>query len=327
MGKLRKAPNCALGTTPSQLPDVVCFGEILFDNLPDGPVLGGAPSNLAVAVHRLGVSVGLVSRVGPDQNGQKALDQLKLLGLPVNLIQIDEDKKTGLVDVKFGRDRTATYNILPDMAYDFIRADCPDDMLRIAVAARYFCFGTLIQRSMFSRSALETILHRRNGDNVCDINLRDGCYNKSSVRYSVRQADLLKMSREEAPKVCELLDIDNNNLRQVASDIGKIYHVKYVIITDGANGLYGYENGIGQRTTGFYLPGHKVKVVDTVGAGDNCTAAIVCSLLRGGSFLEACQLGNVIGALSTTVKGGMSSFKSGPARVRKMLQQVQVQEL
>jgi len=278
---------------------VLAFGEILWDLLPTGTTLGGAPFNFVYRVHALGNRGLMVSRVGDDENGRKAIEMVRSLGLDTSLVQVDAVHPTGTVNVFLDADNNPDYYIVPGTAYDHIEPT--EALAEAAGVCDCFCFGTLVQRSPETRDTLYRLLDLA-GDALkfLDINLRKDCYREETVRESLRRADVLKLNDGEARELAGMLGLPLESLTQFAHAITRQAALKYCVITLGARGALGV-SGKGEEV---YVPGCRVDVADTLGSGDAFSAGFVHSLLGGEGLAAACEFGNILGALVATQKGG-----------------------
>ena len=176
---------------------ILSYGETLWDMLPDGDVLGGAPFNFACRAGSLGDRAVMVSRLGRDDLGRKALDQIAALGMDAALIQLDEDLPTGTVRVSFDEKGVPDFYIVPDVAYDNIVMNAA--LGEAAASADCFCFGTLIQRAEASRRTLYELLEASPGSiKFLDMNLRKNCFSQETIAQSLQKADMLKLNDGEA---------------------------------------------------------------------------------------------------------------------------------
>jgi len=278
---------------------VLAFGEILWDLLPSGPALGGAPFNFACRIHSLGEAVGFVSRVGEDDLGREAARQLRELGLRDEWLQWDPALPTGAVEVQVAADGSPDFTILPNRAYDAI--ELTPALARLAEKADCFCFGTLIQRSPRSRETLYQLLEAARGAvRLLDVNLRRGCYTRETVEASLKRATLLKLNEEEIETVARIAGVPATPPDRFARAILERADLEGCVVTLGPRGALAVSRSEGP----VYEPGRKVKVVDTCGAGDAFTAGFAHGWLVGEPLAVCCALGNVLGALAAAVPGG-----------------------
>ncbi|MHB8524049.1 MAG: carbohydrate kinase family protein [Limisphaerales bacterium] len=277
---------------------VLAFGETLWDLLPSGPMLGGAPLNFAFRVHSLGDRGIIASRLGRDDPGRNARDQIAALGMDTRFLQCDEKHPTGTVRVTLDSRGNPDFFIVPEVAYDFVEAT--DALLEFAAAADCLCFGTLIQRTAAARGVLRQVLEAAGpGVKFLDINLRQDCHSRETIVESLARADVLKMNASEAECLAGLLEIPNRSLPDVCAALLEKSRLQCCVVTLGEQGVFA-ASANGDRV---YLPGYAVKVVDTCGSGDALAAGFVHEYLRGRPLAECCDRGNTLGALVATQKG------------------------
>ncbi len=275
---------------------IVGIGEILWDMLPTGKALGGAPANFAYHAKRLGEEGWAVSAIGDDPLGREIMDIVGEKRLN-NLIAVT-DKPTGTVQVTLDAHGVPTYNIMEDVAWDNI--PFTPEMEALAKRADAVCFGSLVQR-MGSRDAVLKFLHatRPEALRVFDINLRQHYYSKEVLDTSLRLANILKINDEEIRIVADMFGLDGDDTAACRSLVER-YDLQLVILTKGADG-----SEVITATEAIPQTVGKVEVVDTVGAGDSFTAAFVVSYLRGDSLSEAQRLANETAAYVCSCKGAM----------------------
>lgn len=279
---------------------VIALGEILWDVLPTEKLLGGAPANFCHRLRQLGGTARMVSRVGRDALGCELLEGLRSLNFDLSLLQVDDARPTGTVDVSLTTDGTPTFTINTDVAYDYLQV--PPELLRAAQSASLICFGTLVQRSPITRRALYEILDQApNATKFLDINLRKNCYSNETVRESLKRADIVKLNTSEVTTVSDLLDLKAPTPKEFAHSVIKEFAVNAVLVTLGDQGVYAL-NALGHECE---VSGISVQVVDTIGSGDSFAAGFVFTYLSGAPLEECCYFGNLIGALNATKKGGM----------------------
>jgi fructokinase len=273
--------------------EVICFGEILWDILPDGLHPGGAPFNVAYHLQRLGRPVRLVSAVGRDVLGDELLRRLGHWGLPTGGVARSADRPTGYVRAALTPGGDARYEIAGDVAWD--RIEVGADTLAAAAGARAVVFGSLAQRSAANRDALDRLLAAlpAGAPRVFDVNLRPPHDDLARVLALARQATVLKLNAEEAARLAGGAPGDEEaRARVLAADTG----CPLVCLTAGARGA-----GLLRAGRWHWEPGRPVAVEDTVGAGDAFLAALVTRLLDGrladGEMLaRACRLGEWVAA-------------------------------
>ena len=277
---------------------IVAFGEVLWDLLPSCTVLGGAPFNFTYRADSLGDGGLMVSRLGSDDLGRRAYERIVELGLDTTHIQWDHEFPTGTVQVSFDEHNNPDYVIIPNVAYDQVEID--KALVETAAKADCLCFGTLAQRSETSRRTLrELIKHAVSSLKLLDINLRKDCYTLESVRFSLEHADVLKLNEDEAHRLEKMLDITCSGLDDFCRRILDHWSLKYCVVTLAEKGAL----AVSVQGDSVYVPGYKVDLIDSLGSGDAFSAGFVHKILRGKSAVEACEFGNVLGALVATQEG------------------------
>ena len=277
---------------------ILSFGELLWDLLPTGPVLGGAACNFAYRASAFGHSVLFCSRVGSDDLGIRAKQTLRDLGLDTSLIQTDITAPTGTVNVTLDAGNNPDYFIVPNVAYDRIEASA--EALAVASRADCVCFGTLSQRSEVSCRALAALLDRAPAAvKVLDVNLRKDCFCAEVVGASLARAHVLKLNEHEVPVVANIAGLPSD-IRGFAEAVVQRHDLRVCVVTLGEKGAFAVSRA-GERA---YAPGFAVEVADTLGSGDAFTGAFVHAHLSGTSLHEACELGCALGAIVATQNGG-----------------------
>ena len=253
-------------------PLIVGIGEILWDMLPGGRQLGGAPANFAYHAKVLGADACVVSRVGDDELGQEILHRLEALGLNRDFVEVDDEHPTGTVDVRLDRDGVPSYVIHEDVAWDWITPT--PRLLDLARRADAVCFGTLAQRTPGNAAAIGAFLSetRDTGLRVFDVTFRQHYYDARRVRDALLVSNVLKLNEDEVPVLQGLLPG-----RMEPGELRRAFDLHAVAITRGPRGSVLYTPaGVDER------PGAPVdSLADTVGAGDAFTAALVTGLLKG----------------------------------------------
>ena len=275
---------------------IVGIGEILWDMLPSGKALGGAPANFAYHAGRLGEEGWAVSAVGDDALGREILDLVKSKGLR-NLIAVT-DKPTGTVQVELDDRGVPAYSIMEDVAWDNI--PFTPEMEELAKRADAVCFGSLVQR-MNSRSSVMRFIRAMRPDalKVFDINLRQHYYSCEVLEESLMLADILKINDEEIRIVAGMLGLSDDAVTACRELIGN-FGLRLVILTKGPEGseVITADKVIPQGVD-------DVEIVDTVGAGDSFTAAFTVAYLRGDSLAEAQRLASATASYVCSRKGAM----------------------
>jgi fructokinase len=280
---------------------ILGIGELLWDVLPEGPRLGGAPANFTVMAGRLGNHTAILSRIGRDDLGRRAVTALDELAADTEFLQIDAAHETGRVTVAL-KDGQPEYTIHQPAAWDFF--DLSDEWIALAQRADAVCFGSLAQRNSVSRQTIQELVAQTRARciRVFDVNLRAPFYTSEVVEESLELATVFKMNDAEVPIVMGLLGLGaEGDLRGAAERLlGEFPALRLVAITRGGKGSM-----LVTRDEWHEHPGIAVDVADTIGAGDAFTAALTHYLLRGASLAELNEAGNRWGAWVASQSGAM----------------------
>ena len=265
---------------------VIGIGEALWDMLPEGKKLGGAPANFAFHAGQFGLESMAVSAIGLDPLGEEIAKELEEHGLPFHLDRIDYP--TGTVHVTLDSNGIPRYEIKEDVA--------------LAGRAQAVCFGSLAQRNPVSRETIGWFLDAVPEDclKVFDINLRQSFYSKEIIEDSLRRCDILKINDEELEIVKEMFGLEDLPTEGLCRSIIDEYGLKMLILTCGVNGSHVFSGDVSS-----FIETPKVKVADTVGAGDSFTGAFVASILKGKTVREAHEAAVKVSAFVCTQSGAM----------------------
>jgi fructokinase len=285
---------------------VVGLGEVLWDLLPGGPSLGGAPANFAYITTLMGDQGIVASRVGEDSRGIDALRRMEELGLNIDYVQIDRQHPTGVVNVKVDGDGVAQYQFAHAVAWDFLEWN--PDWQQLALDADAVCFGSLAQRSEKSCATIRQFLASapEHTLKVFDVNLRQSYYSDDILSESIRLADVVKLNDDELPKLMEVLNMSEKDDKASARRLIRDFGLKVVCITRGSHGsLLVAGEDVSEH------PGFRVSVADTVGSGDAFTAGLVHEYLHGASLDLMNEVANLVGAWVASEVGAMPIPKRG----------------
>jgi fructokinase len=254
---------------------VVAIGEVLWDMLPGGRQMGGAPANCAAHAARLGASAALVSRVGRDADGEELLARLSRLGVSTSAVSVDDEHRTGRVTVDVSESGEPRFAIEPNAAWDFIAAT--PAALDAVAAADAICCGTLAQRSPVSRRAIRDCIEAAGPHclKVFDVNLRDPFVDFALVAEMLDVSDVVKLNEQEMRRFAEWCGWRAGE-SEVLHRLVRTHPLRLVALTKGGSG-----SRLRGRDAESVHPGYRVEVVDTVGAGDSFTAALIVGLLAG----------------------------------------------
>lgn len=281
---------------------IIAIGEIVWDCLPAGNQLGGAPLNFAFFAKELSAQAYAVSAVGNDELGDETLHVASATGVNLDFVQRN-DLPTSRVLVTLDENGIPQYEIVEGVAWDAV--ECPDSALELVRDASVICWGSLAQRTEKSRQSVLSMLSAAPASclKVFDINIRQHYYSLEVIKNSLEYADILKLNEDELPLVAEMLGMTGSE-EAVISEIIERYSLKYVVYTHGADfsRVYGAEGLLSHQDT------PKVKVADTVGAGDSFTAVLVTSLLQGRDIATAHALAVEVAAFVCTQHGAINSL-------------------
>lgn len=253
---------------------VIGIGEVLWDLLPSGPQLGGAPANFACHARQLGAEARMITRVGDDANGRRILERFDEMDINGGTVQVDRQLPTGTAAVRLDAEGTPQFSINDNAAWDALVVT--DGALEAVQSANAICFGTLAQRSRGAAATIQQLVVATpfQALRVFDVNLRKGFYSETIIKQSLEIANVVKLNEHELAVLSTMLRLrggTNQKMEQLSYD----FDLKLVALTRGEKGSLLFQAGNCSD-----LPGGQVAVVDTVGAGDAFTAALVMGLLN-----------------------------------------------
>jgi len=278
---------------------IVSIGEILWDSMPLGLFLGGAPFNVAYHLSKLGDEVSFISRVGKDQLGEEALRRVKIAGLSAENLQVDDHLNTGFVEVSLGEHGIPEYHIKKPVAWDQIMMT--GNAKEAVESADAVVFGTLAQRSEISKKTIQSA-EACKGIKILDLNFRYPFVDKEIVEHSMRIADIIKMNDDELNDLQTWHNLPSDreeSMKQIAAQ----YSLQAICLTRGRDGAILWNDG-----AFFESKGYEVIVADTVGSGDAFLAAFISGYLRGISFDQLLEHSNRLGAYVASRSGGTPSY-------------------
>lgn len=279
---------------------VVGMGEALWDVLPEGKKIGGAPANFAYHVSQFGLPSCVVSAIGDDALGKEIIENFTSKGLDQLITEVPYP--TGTVQVEIDQTGIPLYDIKVNVAWDNI--PYTEHLDTLAKRTKAVCFGSLAQRNVVSRNTINHFLDTMPKDDdsliVFDVNLRQGFYNKEILCKSMQNCNILKINDVELITVSRMFSYPGIDLQDKCWILLGKYNLKMLILTCGINGSYVFTPG-----NVSFQPTPKVEVADTVGAGDSFTAAFIASILKGKSVTEAHSIAVKTSAYVCTQKGAM----------------------
>ncbi len=282
---------------------IFSFGELLWDILPGNEILGGAPFNFIYRIHSLGNSGHVVSSIGSDERGDAAYSRVSELGCDTSFLQRDSTHPTGTVCVYFDKNNHPDYYIVPHVAYDHIEST--PRLLNALKEADCFCFGSLAQRCSHTRATLHRCIENvYNAVVFYDINLRKECYTEDIISWSLSHADICKLNETEVWDIIRMFNMSNKTIPDFCGDLIASYSLSHCVVTLGEYGVLGASH-TGERV---YIPGYKIRAVDSLGAGDAFSAGFIDRILQGDSLAGACEFGNILGAIVAMQQGATENI-------------------
>lgn len=282
---------------------VLGFGAILWDEIKGVKKIGGAVFNLLAHMIKLGARAYIISTLGKDKLGTRALQSVKSLGIKTDFIKM-VDNKTCVAKVKLDDKGVPKYFIENPTSWDFIDIS-KDEIEQInRIGFDYFCFGTIEQRNPVNAKSLKKIISNVYFKNVFyDVNLRSDFYNKAVLEYSLNKCNILKVNKEEIIEIKNIFGLRTYDLADLAKIISKRFKISIVCITAGKEGAYVYSNNVF-----IYCPGYKTRVIDTVGSGDAFGAAFLTKLSQGSSLKESCDFACKLSAHIASLSGAIPDY-------------------
>jgi len=254
--------------------NVTSVGEILFDIYPSHKKLGGAPLNFIYHIRKITGSGNIVSRVGKDVLGTKAISEIKKQKIPTAYIQIDDIHPTGVANVEMNEEKEPIFLIDNERAFDFIESNGETEEL-INYETDVLYFGTLSQRNDKSSETIQSFFNR-GGKYFCDVNLRQNFYTEEIIRRSIETADIVKVNYNELRIINDILLGGEYNTERTAFEIMEQFEISLIAVTRGKDGATLFENG--KRND--FTP-KQSEIVDTTGAGDAFSSVLCIGFMQG----------------------------------------------
>ncbi len=285
---------------------IVSVGEILWDVIGESEYLGGAPLNFAAHARQLGHEVFLVSGVGEDERGRRAIDCLRHREISTEFVQVMPGKNTGTAEVELDADGKPMFRIVRPAAYDFVELSAAQLKRLAELQPQWIYFGTLYHTSRQTLvSTLKLIEMIPSSRRFYDVNLRDGNWHLSTVEQLAAQASVIKLSDNEAEFLDASLNTDGQegSVKHFCRRWSDQYRCKIICVTFGERGCAIFKDGVYSE-----VPGCKVQVADTVGAGDAFAAAFLHGLDQGWGAQQCGAFGNAVGALVASRAGAIPEW-------------------
>ena len=284
---------------------IVCFGEVLWDIYPDRIEIGGAPFNVYYRLHSLGNNVIIISSIGDDDLGLKALNFFKKNNLNSEFISIDKEHKTGQVKIQL-ESGEPSYNIVDNVAWDFI----PIKKEYTSEKLDYLIFGSLAVRKDKSFETLKEII-RKSKFNILDLNIRQEYYKKDKLHYLLNSSDFLKINMDELFVLRDLFNIKYHETEDIAQKIFSKFNLKYICLTNGS-----VNSSVFDGNKFIYVESLKVESIDNVGAGDNFLASFIDEyFIKKNSLKSSLKIASIYGAITTTKKGAIPSINNSEIKI------------
>ena len=280
--------------------EILCVGEVLWDALPEGLYLGGAPFNVACHLHALGEEVAVVSRVGDDTLGREVLRRLQARGMTTDLVQVDAELETGFVRVTF-EEEAPDYDIAQPVAWDALALTGP--LAERASQAAAVVFGSLAQRQQRTRRAVRGLCDGSSALKVFDVNLRPPHTPRSIVEASLDLADVVKLNEQELLEISTWLGL-SGDFQGTVQALARRFDCWAVCVTRGAAGSVLCRDGQWTEHSSY-----QIEVQDTVGAGDAFLAALLAGLLAGHSSEQVLDFASRLGAYVASRSGATPAYE------------------
>jgi fructokinase len=295
----------------NERPVIAGIGEVLWDVYPDAAHFGGAPANFACHAASLGAEAWMVSAVGADEFGDRALDSLSKHGVECASVTRDHEHATGRVMVTLDETGQASYEFAADTAWDHL--SWSNQLASLARRCDAVCFGTLGQRSPISRTTIRRFVQAtpRAALKVFDVNLRQQFYDAEAIESSLQIASVLKLNGEELPIVAEICGISARAPREMLMELMSRYDLHLAAVTYGRDGALLLAAGEEAE-----CPAVPTTVIDTVGAGDAFTATLVSDILRGLPLVEINRHANAVASFVCSQPGASSPL---PVSLRQFI--------
>ncbi|WP_284463624.1 carbohydrate kinase [Chryseobacterium sp.] len=279
---------------------VVCFGEVLWDIFPSGSRAGGAPFNVAYNLFKMGIDTKMLSRIGNDQLGHQLINQIDQWGITTDFIQVDQERPTGTVLADFDEHGEAQYEIVKEVAWDYIEA-LPKHK-ELIQNSKAFVFGSLIARNEASKKTLLELLEHSKF-RIFDVNFRPPFIDFEFIKKLLYKADLVKMNKAELRTILEFLGVDYIDEDTSIRHLQDYFNLNEIILTKGSKGARYFVG-----STSYNFPAVHIEIADTVGSGDSFLAGFLSKRIQGRSPEEIMKQATSLGAFITSKSGACPDY-------------------
>lgn len=282
---------------------IIAFGEIVWDILPNGKVLGGTPLNMAFRCNSFNEQGFLLSRVGDDDLGNEAIEKIKELGIADENVQMDPEFPTGTVLITFEDNYDPRYIVTPEVAFDHIEFSA--EALKLVRDADCLFYGLLPQRFGISKNTLrELIKESPDSLHFFDLKLFDHFFNAKVVENLLESSNIVRIKEKEIAFLSNELSLNADNLNVFSAGLSQKYNIDLILVTRGQSGIFAFD----KKKGAFFDPGYSIEITDNIGSGMAFSAGFLHYYLNGKSIQQAIKFGNAAGALNTTKRGATSFF-------------------
>ncbi|MDM1555447.1 MULTISPECIES: carbohydrate kinase [Chryseobacterium] len=279
---------------------VVCFGEVLWDIFPTVSRAGGAPFNVAYNLFKMGIDTKMLSRIGNDTLGQELLNQIDQWGITTDFIQVDQERPTGTVLADFDEHGEAQYEIVKEVAWDYIKV-LPEHK-ELIQNSRAFVFGSLIARNEGSKKTLLELLEHSKF-RVFDVNFRPPFIDFEFIKQLLHKADLVKMNKAELRTILEFLGVNYVDEDTSIRHLQHYFNLNEIILTKGSKGARYFVGN-----TSYNFPAVHIEIADTVGSGDSFLAGFLSKRIQGRLPEEIMKQAVSLGAFITSKSGACPDY-------------------
>ncbi|WP_415327105.1 carbohydrate kinase family protein [Chryseobacterium sp. MMS23-Vi53] len=280
---------------------VVCFGEVLWDIFPEGTRAGGAPFNAAYNIHKMGIDVKMLSRIGNDELGQKLTDQIQGWGITTDYIQVDDEKPTSTVIAKIDEHNEASYEIINNVAWDYI--ELLPEHKELVSNAEAFVFGSLSARNEKTKKTLLQLLEYAKLK-IFDVNFRPPFIDVELIKTLLHKADIVKMNKSEMREIMAYFGEEYKSEDESAAFIQNHFNIKEIILTKGSKGARYF---VGNHNYGFTAV--PITIADTVGSGDAFLSGFISKRIQNANPEEIMEQAISLGAFITSKSGACPDYE------------------